>query len=322
MIAKLGIAASLAITVALLGGCRGAAAPDGAGDAAEHEAPEEGVALSADEQVRLGVEVAEVHAATYQPSVIGRAKVEDAQTVVDAMAALARAEANARTSRAALDRARDLFKLDTAVSAEKLEGAERQSAQDDSELRSARAHAALAFGPTAPWLDSGRRERLLAALTDGSVLLVSASFPSGFGGAAPASLTLRRLGGESGEDWTATELWLGPADPAVPGPTMLALLPAPRGLSYGERLTAGVAAGEPVPGVVVPAPAVVLAGGEPWCFVLTDDDVFVRRRVALDRPLADGYFHTEGFAAGERVVVAGAGLLLARELGGGAEAAD
>ena len=326
MIPKLGLVAALAVA-ALLGACRGGQAPDAAaGDAAEHEAPEEGVALSADEQERLGVETAEVRAATYQPSVTGRAKVEDVQAVVDAMAALERAEADARTSRAAVDRARGLFKLDTAVSAETLEGAERQAAQDDAELRTARAHAALAFGPAAPWLDSGRRERLLAALTDGSMLLVSASFPSGYGGrldgAAPASLALRRVGVELAETWTATELWSGPADPSVPGPTVLALLPTPSGLSYGERLSAAVASGAPLPGAVVPAAAVVLAGGEPWCFVLTDDDVFVRRRVALDRPLEDGYFHAESFAAGERVVIAGAGLLLARELGGGAEAEE
>jgi len=147
-----------------------------------------------------------------------------------------------------------------------------QSAQDDAELRTARAHAALAFGPAAPWLEPGRRDRLLAALTDGSMLLVSASFPSGLGDAAPASVTLRRVGGEPAEGWTASELWLGPADPAVPGPTVLALLPAPRTLSYGERLRADVAAGAPVTGVVVPAAAVVLAGGEPWCFERTDGD--------------------------------------------------
>jgi len=62
----------------------------------------------------------------------------------------------------------------------------------------------------------------------------------------------------------------------------------------------------------VPLSAVVLAGGEPWCYVQTPDDVFVRRRVDLGRPLPQGYFQAQGFTAGERVVVAGAGLLLAR----------
>ena len=108
----------------------------------------------------------------------------------------------------------------------------------------------------------------------------------------------------------------------MPGPAVLALLTAPAGLSYGERLTASVATGAPVAGTLVPAAAVVLASGEAWCYVLGGDDEFERRRVALDQPLDEGYFQAGGYAAGERVVVAGAGLLLARELGGGAEAED
>jgi hypothetical protein len=41
--------------------------------------------------------------------------------------------------------------------------------------------------------------------------------------------------------------------------------------------------------------------------------------VDLSRALPDGYFQGSGFKTGERVVVAGAGLLLAREIGGGGE---
>ena len=69
----------------------------------------------------------------------------------------------------------------------------------------------------------------------------------------------------------------------------------------------------------VPASAVVLAGGEAWCYVAEADDVLARRRVDLGRPLPQGYFQPSGFMPGEHVVVAGAGLLLAREIGGGAE---
>jgi hypothetical protein len=63
----------------------------------------------------------------------------------------------------------------------------------------------------------------------------------------------------------------------------------------------------------------VLAGGEAWCYVAESDEVLARRRVDLARPVPQGYFQTSGFEPGERVVVAGAGLLLAREIGGGAE---
>ena len=117
-------------------------------------------------------------------------------------------------------------------------------------------------------------------------------------------------------------MWPGPADPNVPGPTVLALLPVPNGLSAGERLIASVAAGSESDGVAVPRSAVVLAGGEAWSYVQTGDDELARRRVDMGRPLPQGYFQAAGFEPRERVVVAGAGLLLAREIGGGAEAQD
>jgi hypothetical protein len=308
--------------VALLGAC-GRGSPETHADVEDvkHEQSSAAVALDDDEQARLGIEVADVRAAQFQPSITGLARVVDAQTVIETMSGLAEAETNARTSQSALARSRDLFKLDTAVSAEALEAAERQAAQDEAQLRALRARAALGSGAAAPWLDAARRERVLAALADGSTLLVSASFPSGLGGGGVEGLTLRRVG-SAADGWTASEAWLGPADPAVPGPAVLALLQAPTGLSYGERLIASVATGTPVAGTLVPSTAVVLSSGTAWCYVRNGDEEFARRRVALDRPLEDGYFQTDGYAQGDRVVVAGAGLLLARELGGGAEEED
>jgi hypothetical protein len=219
-----------------------------------------------------------------------------------------------------LKRARDLFRSDTAVSAGTLEAAERQAAADDAQAKVARARATLGFGAGAPWLDARRRDGLLEELAAGTTLVVSAAFPSGLGGAAPNAIELRRTGGAADAGpWRATEIWTAPADPTVPGPTLLALLPGAAGVAAGERLMARVASGAPTPGVVVPRASVVLAGGEAWCYVSGDGDELVRKRVDLARPLPEGYFQAEGFAPSEAVVVAGAGLLLARELGGAAE---
>ena len=100
---------------------------------------------------------------------------------------------------------------------------------------------------------------------------------------------------------------------------MLALVPTSSSdLSSGERLAARVASGASLDGTVVPASAIVLSGGEAWAYLESDGD-FTRRRVDLSRSADEGYFQQQGFTAGEAVVVAGAGLLLARETGGGAE---
>jgi len=301
-----------ALLLLSLAACGGEAPPTEPLTGLEPEPAALGVTLRAEDREKLGIELGAIASATFQPSIDGPAYVVDAQAVVGAMADLGRAEADARASQAGLKRTRDLFNLDTAVSAEALEAAERLAATHDAQLRIARARATLTFGTAAPWLDAGRREPLLAALSAGSMLLVSASFPSGLGSAQPAALALRRVANPGAASWNATQIWAGPADPSVPGRTMLALLSAPSDLSSGERLRASVASGAALPGAVVPLAAVVLAGGEPWCYVEAADE-------ELGRPLATGYFQAQGFAAGERVVVAGAGLLLARELGGGAE---
>jgi len=303
--------------VVLLAAC-GQGSPENDSAATEDQPPALGVALDADERDKLGVEISPAQSATFAPSIEGPARVADAQAVIGAMAELGHAEADVRTSQAALKRARDLFNNDAAVSAETLETAQRQADADEARLRVARARATLSFGASAPWLDAARREVLLGALSAGSTLLVSASFPSGFGDSTPSVLSFRRTGAAA-ESWSATEFWAGPADASVPGPTLLALLSAAPDLSVGERLTASVAAGVPLAGAVVPLSAVVLAGGQPWCYLETEDDVFVRRRVDLGRPLPQGYFQAEGYAGGEPIVVAGAGLLLAREIGGSAE---
>lgn len=303
-----------------LGGCGGDAPGTEAEAAAEHEQRVLGVVLDEDEARKLGVEVAPIAAAAYQPFASGTARVVDAQAAIALLADLEKAETEARTSQSALKRARDLFRSDTAVSAEALEAAERQAAADDAQVKVARARASLEFGRGAPWLDATRRESLVAALASGATALVSASFPSSLTGAEPPfALELERIGAAAQARWSATETWLGPADPSMPGPTVLGLVPITlSGLSTGERLGARAVTGAPLEGTVVPASAIVLSGGEAWGY-LQGDDGFTRRRVDLSRPAAEGYFQQQGFTAGEAVVVAGAGLLLARETGGGAE---
>jgi len=299
--------------VALLCACSGRT-PETLGAHAESEAPLLGVELDAEQQEKLGVETEAAVAATWQPSVAGPAQVLDPQELVAAMAEQGKAEAEARSSEAARKRARDLFGADTAVSAATLETAERQAASDAALLEVARTRAALAFGGGAPWLAASRRDAVLGALARGSTLLVRASFPGGLPGGKPTALTLRRVDG--GDGWTTNEVWPAPADPSVPGPTLLALLPGNNGLGLGERLTATVPAGEAQSGAVVPASAMVLAGGQAWCYVQSGEHEFARRAIDTGKPVAAGYFQQRAIAAGDKIVTAGAGLLLARELGG------
>jgi hypothetical protein len=90
--------------------------------------------------------------------------------------------------------------------------------------------------------------------------------------------------------------WLAPAAP----------------LRAGQRVRMAVAL--PVQrGVRLPEPAVVWQAGLPWVYVQTDGEHFRRQSVTLSGALADGWFAEAGVAAGARIVVRGAQLLLSEE---------
>ena len=85
------------------------------------------------------------------------------------------------------------------------------------------------------------------------------------------------------------------------------------GLLSGMTVTILLPVGPEAQGVVVPASAVVWWQGKAWIYVMQPNDHFVRRELATDHPLEDGWFAAQGFAANEAVVVTGAQLLLSEE---------
>jgi hypothetical protein len=283
-----------------------------------------GVALDADEQEKLGVSVAPLEAAQFQGEIEGPGIVLSVQPIAQAVADVATAEAAANASAAALKRAKGLFDAGTAISAEAVEAAERQAVTDAANLALARTKASVAFGANAPWLDAKRRAAILRKLSASSAAVVQASFPAGLGDGQDSTLTIRKVGvAPGGRSWRATDVWIGPADPAVPGPTLFGYVDNAKGLAQGDHIIAAVATSETFDGVVVPASAIVIAGGAAWCYVVENSDHFVRKEVDLGRPSGSGYFQAtnqaDGLKPGATIVVGGAGLLLARETGGGEE---
>jgi HlyD family secretion protein len=106
------------------------------------------------------------------------------------------------------------------------------------------------------------------------------------------------------------------ADPQLLGETFLFRVePGGARLRPGMALTAYlVLPGEARKGVLLPRSSLVRREGALWAYVQAGPDRFVRRAVRSARPSGEGHFVTDGFAAGESVVVAGAQLLLSEEL--------
>lgn len=291
---------------------------DATGDGPAIAMPVAGVDLDSDAQDNLGIEVQSLAAATYREVREGPARVLNPLPVVQALSALDSAQATAASSDAALERAEKLFNADTAGSLETLENARQQAAAARADLEVARSRLVAGYGSAAPWREEAAVNDALAALVAGRAVLVQAGFPDGLPGGIPDGLNLRRIGATAGEgQWSSASTWAGPADPAVPGPVVLAWLEGDgQDLFSGERLTAFFPRGEALSGTTVPRDAIVYAGGAAWCYLFQAPDRFDRRQVDVSRPNADGYFQAADFTPGEQVVVRGAGLLLASETAG------
>jgi hypothetical protein len=105
------------------------------------------------------------------------------------------------------------------------------------------------------------------------------------------------------------------ADPAAQGQSFVFRLRETRlGLRPGLAVTARI----PMPGprrqgIVISSAAIVRLAGKSYVYIQTTANEFVRKEVTLDQPTADGYLSTRTVAAGDRVVVQGAQLLLSEE---------
>lgn len=273
------------------------------------------VKLDAPTQQRIGITTLAVQGAQHRAEAEGLGQVVGLDTLAQTDAELTGAEAAVRSSDAALTRARGLYNADTSVSRQALEAAERQASTDSVQLALARRRAVAAWGRGAPWALAAQRSALLAKISAGTSAIVRATFPADTASGEGGALRVEALDGASDHHgWTATSAWAAPADPALPGRSYYLLINGAQDLAPGQRVRVFLSVGPAQSGVVVPAAALIIAGGDTWLYVEEKTGSFVRRAVALSAPVGEGYF-TAAVHPGERVVVQGAGALLARETG-------
>jgi hypothetical protein len=107
-------------------------------------------------------------------------------------------------------------------------------------------------------------------------------------------------------------------NPVIQGLNFLYKIPARPGLAPGLNLVAEIPVGMVQSGVVVPSAAVVWSGGEAWAYKEIAANRFERFVVATHEPAAGGWFVTQGFAPGNRVVTRAAEELFSVETQAGA----
>jgi hypothetical protein len=200
------------------------------------------------------------------------------------------------------------------MSADTLDGLQRQAAVDQVALELSRRKLSSMFGQNSPWKHQINSPQL-RALASGDAKLVRVSFPLGAtGDAAPTSVRLAHINAsQGGKSIEVHSVWPAPADANVPGRSYFAFLKS-NDFGEGERLLAWVSIGEADSGVLVPASAAVISGGKYWCYVEEKPGQFVRSELDPSMATNDGYFVKEGIEAGAKIVTVSAGQLLAREI--------
>jgi hypothetical protein len=295
-----------------------AKADDAKTEAGAKEDAGEGVNLTPDQVEKLGVTTQPAQAIEYSDEAAGFGVVVNHETIAQATAELATAEATERLSRSSLARARKLAGTPGAVSADIEETAAQKSEVDAAALTLTTRRLSATLGMNPPW-KNGDKSDVLQALAAGTIKMVRVTFPLGsLSGATPAKLRAAHIGAKPGTGWKMNAVWDAPADATVPGRSFFALLKG-SDAGEGERLQVWAPIGAPASGVMIPAAAAVMSEGKFWCYVEKKPGTFARVELDTDRPTADGYFVTQGVVAGDKIVTVSAGQLLAKESGSGAE---
>ena len=139
--------------------------------------------------------------------------------------------------------------------------------------------------------------------------------------AKPKNVRIASL--QEGSEKPVLAMWEAPSgSQAMPGSSYFALIETAPGLRPGDRARLLADRAETLAGTIVPSSAIVIFGGQAWCYVETGTKTYERRRVSMEHPLEDGYVVASEFPAGTRVVIRGASVLLAREAGPGEDDDD
>jgi len=290
-----------------------------AGESKDKEASE-GVSLSPEQIEKIGVQTDAAKAVDYAEETAGYGTVIPHESIAQAAAELATAQAAEKQSRSALARTQRLSGTPGAMSADVEETNARQVAVDAAALNLAKQRLSATFGQKPPWSNGGNAG-LLQALAEGSTQLIRVTFPLGsLPGDVPKTLSASRLGSAaSGQRWKLSLIWPAPADVTVPGRSFFSILRAGE-LGEGERIIAWAPIGASQPGVLIPAEAAVISDGKYWCYVEEKPGTFVRTEIDSGKPFENGYVVMQGVKAGDKVVIKGAAQLLAQESNSGADA--
>ena len=292
----------------------------------KQDAPDLGPGVTVDENQlkRLGIELAPVSAATAHAVASGTAVVLDSASFAAAMDEVEATRTEAQSLRENADRLQRLSAEGNA-SSQALESARTQAAAARARLTSSEAKARAEWGAKLVDADDFDMRAVRDQLVRRRAALLRAEFP----GALPADaaglqydVELAGAGAASNVAAKFVDVSNAPASSANGAAvTLVASKDAAHGFAPrpGARLPVTATAEGGAQHVLVPEGAAIADAGQLWCYVARADGRFDRVALSDEERIGSNY-PAPALAAGDRVVVRGAPLLLSLERGAGAAA--
>lgn len=266
------------------------------------------ITISSDLQRQADIQEKPLNVAPYQDQIQAYGAVLDLQpftdlgnTIANAKAQLAIAQAKVAASQAAFQRAQVLHKDGQNFSTAQLQAAEATYRSDEASLQAAQVQtqnaAASAYQAWGAILGQ--------SLTDGTVLakdliqhkrvLIQVTLPLGVSLAqAPQTASIATTTGER-----VRIEFVSPAtrtDPKFQGVSFFYTADAASGALPGMNVIPFLPAGQPISGLAIPASAVVWLQGRAWVYLQTTANTFTRREIPTTLPGPAGGYIVPAFA--------------------------
>lgn len=268
---------------------------------------EERETSDAADEAPVVAQTAPIEAAERATELSGIATIVSPETLLQIDADIEAAKISAKFSIGTMER----FKSTKSLSQQTIEAAIKQASTDIAQQKLLDLRMKQTWGESAPFLEESQRKALISDFIEGKRAIVRMDFP-GLVGGKPKNVRITPLSGGAASE--VSDLWVAPSGSlAMPGVSYFGLVTSGPGLRAGDRARLAADTPDTHKGLIIPSSALVVAEGQTWCYIETAPEKYEKRPVPLELPYKDGYLVTAGFKAGEKIVVRGASLLLARE---------
>lgn len=286
------------------------------------------VTMKTDEQRRNGIRTSPLEAISRRQEFQATAVVLAVQDLINlrneyvsANAQLQKAKASLQVSEREYDRLNRLYKDDRNASTKAVQAAEGAMQSDQVSVKAAEDAVFLQqnivrqqWGDViARWLIAGSPE--FERLVRQQDVLLQITLPPGPLSKPPASASLQTAEGKF-----LTARFVSPfprLDPRIQSPSFLYVTAKGPELIPGLNLEILLPSGPAMPGVVIPANALVWWEGKAWVYLQLSLDQFSRREVVTQFPVSGGWFAPtvprSAFRPGDKLVIDGAQQVLSEE---------